>query len=216
MSIKSKCSDRLFDIEGQVLGDDLFYIGFDVRQSICRIHYKACRFGQHLTTSQGGHRRVKNREVLSRHGAALNEASENSGGPIDRVARCAFEYLFYQYSVVISRAGDGAFGHRRGRVYDRFEDYHGNLGRSAVALTPLKACSRRSDIAQSDEGRAVARHRAPDGFQTGDGGVENLAAIERPKSVAESRERDKLQKRNRSHVRNQIRRLIHAVTQNPV
>ncbi len=58
-----------------------------------------------------------------------------------------------------------------------------------------------------------ARHRAPDGFQTGDGGVENLASLERPKSVAESHQRGKVRRRNRSRVRNQIRRLIHAVTQ---
>ena len=67
----------------------------------------------------------------------------------------------------------------------------------------------------ADEGRAVVRHRTSDGFQTGDGSVENLATLERTKSVAESYQRSKVHRRNRSRVRNQIRRLIHAVTQNP-
>jgi hypothetical protein len=47
---------------------------------------------------------------------------------------------------------------------------------------------RTAPVKSTDEGRAVARHRAPDSFQTVEGGVENLAAIERTKSVAESRD----------------------------
>ena len=46
------------------------------------------------------------------------------------------------------------------------------------------------------EGRAVARHRAPHGVQTGDGGVEDLAAIARSEPVAESHRRCKIQRRN--------------------
>ena len=46
------------------------------------------------------------------------------------------------------------------------------------------------------ERRVVARHRASHGVQTGDGGVEDLAAIERPKPVAESHQRCKIQRRN--------------------
>ena len=48
--------------------------------------------------------------------------------------------------------------------------------------------------------------------QTGDGRIQDLAAIARSKPVAESRQRYKVQRRNRSCRRNQIRRLIHAVT----
>src|ERR1700677_3462648 len=62
------------------------------------------------------------------------------------------------------------------------------------------------------EGRAVAGHRASHGVQTGDGRVQDLATIARSKPVAESRQRYKVQRRNRSCRRNQIRRLIHAVT----
>ena len=65
------------------------------------------------------------------------------------------------------------------------------------------------------EGRAVAGHRASHGVQTGDGRVKDLAAIARSKPVAESRQRYKVQRRNRSCRRNQIRRLIHAVTDFP-
>src|SRR6202522_3055647 len=62
------------------------------------------------------------------------------------------------------------------------------------------------------EGRAVAGYRASHGVQTGDGRVQDLATIARSKPVAESRKRYKIQRRNRSCRRNQIRRLIHAVT----
>src|ERR1700685_3670772 len=62
------------------------------------------------------------------------------------------------------------------------------------------------------KGRAVAGHRASHGVQTGDGRVHDLATIARSKPVAESRQRYKIQRRNRSCRRNQIRRLIHAVT----
>jgi hypothetical protein len=55
-------------------------------------------------------------------------------------------------------------------------------------------------------------YRASHGVQTGDGRVQNLATIARSKPVAESRQRYKIQRRNRSCRRNQIRRLIHAVT----
>ena len=65
------------------------------------------------------------------------------------------------------------------------------------------------------ERRAVAGHRASHGVQTGDGRVQDLAAFERSKPVAESRQRYKVQRRNRSCRRNQIRRLIHAVTDFP-
>ena len=65
------------------------------------------------------------------------------------------------------------------------------------------------------ERRAVAGHRASHGVQTGDGRVQDLAAFERSKPVAESRQRYKVQRRNRSCRRNQIRRLIHAVTDCP-
>ena len=63
------------------------------------------------------------------------------------------------------------------------------------------------------EGRAVAGHRSSHGVHTGDGRVQDLAAIARSKPVAESRQRYKVQRRNRSCRRNQIRRLIHAVTE---
>ena len=65
------------------------------------------------------------------------------------------------------------------------------------------------------QGRAVAGHRASHGVQTGDGRVQDLATIARSKPVAESRQRYKVQRRNRSCRRNQIRRLIHAVTDFP-
>ena len=65
------------------------------------------------------------------------------------------------------------------------------------------------------ERRAVAGYRASHGVQTGDGRVQDLAAFERSKPVAESRQRYKVQRRNRSCRRNQIRRLIHAVTDFP-
>ena len=65
------------------------------------------------------------------------------------------------------------------------------------------------------EGRALAGHGAPHGLQAGDGGVEKLATTARTKSVAESRERCNIPRRNRSRVREEIRRLIYAVTQNP-
>ena len=55
----------------------------------------------------------------------------------------------------------------------------------------------------------------PSGLQIGDGGLESLASLERTKSVAESHQRGKVQRRNRSRVRNQICRLIYAVTENP-
>ncbi len=45
-------------------------------------------------------------------------------------------------------------------------------------------------------GRAVAGHRASHGVQAGDGGVHDLATIARPKPVAESRQRYKVQRRN--------------------
>src|SRR5271155_4036755 len=48
------------------------------------------------------------------------------------------------------------------------------------------------------EGRAVAGHRASHGVQTGDGRVHDLATIARSKPVAESRQRYKIQRRNRS------------------
>ncbi len=66
-----------------------------------------------------------------------------------------------------------------------------------------------------DEGRAVARHRASHGVQTGDGGVEDLAAIARSEPVAESRRRCKIQRRNRRSRQYEIRRLIHSVTHFP-
>jgi transposase-like protein len=62
------------------------------------------------------------------------------------------------------------------------------------------------------KGAFVARHRTPDGFQTGDGGVANLAALERSKSVAENHQRGKVQRRNRSRALNQISRMIRAIT----
>src|SRR5258708_518911 len=62
------------------------------------------------------------------------------------------------------------------------------------------------------EGGAVAGHRASHGVQTGDGRVHDLATIARPKPGAETRQRYKIQRRNRSCRRNQIRRLIHTVT----
>ena len=65
------------------------------------------------------------------------------------------------------------------------------------------------------EKRAVAGHLASHGVQTGDGRVQDVAAIARSKRVAESRQRYKVQGRNRSCRRNQIRRLIHAVTDFP-
>ena len=65
------------------------------------------------------------------------------------------------------------------------------------------------------EGRALAGHGPPHGLQAGDGGVEKLATTARTKSVAESRQRCNIPRRNRSRVREEIRRLIHAVTQNP-
>jgi transposase-like protein len=65
------------------------------------------------------------------------------------------------------------------------------------------------------EGRAVARHRASHGVQTGDGGVEDLAAIARSEPVAESHPRCKIQRRNRRNRRYEIRRLTHSVTQFP-
>ena len=65
------------------------------------------------------------------------------------------------------------------------------------------------------KGGAVAGHRASHGVQTGNGRVQDLAAFERSKPVAESRQRYKVQGRNRSCRRNQIRRLIHAVTDFP-
>src|SRR5208283_367905 len=51
------------------------------------------------------------------------------------------------------------------------------------------------------EGRAVARYRASHGVQTGDGGVEDLAAIARSEPVAESHRRCKIQRRNRRRVK---------------
>ena len=65
------------------------------------------------------------------------------------------------------------------------------------------------------EGRAVARHRASHGVQTGDGGVEDLAAIARSEPVAESHRRCKIQRRNRRRSRYEIRRLTHSVTHFP-
>ena len=65
------------------------------------------------------------------------------------------------------------------------------------------------------EGRALAGHGPPHGLQAGDGGVEKLATTARTKSVAESRQRCNIPPRNRSRVPKEIRRLIHAVTQNP-
>ena len=65
------------------------------------------------------------------------------------------------------------------------------------------------------EGRALAGHGPPHGLQAGDGGVEKLATTARTKSVAESRQRCNIPRRNRSRVREEIRRLIHAVTENP-
>ena len=65
------------------------------------------------------------------------------------------------------------------------------------------------------ERRAVAGHRASHGVQTGDGRVQDLAAFARSKPVAESRQRYKVQRRNRNCRRNQTRRLIHAVTDFP-
>src|SRR5271168_3941298 len=65
------------------------------------------------------------------------------------------------------------------------------------------------------ERRVVPGHRAPHGVQTGDGRVQDLAAFERSKPVAESRQRYKVQRRNRNCRRNQIRHLIHAVTDFP-
>ena len=67
----------------------------------------------------------------------------------------------------------------------------------------------------SHEGRALAGHGPPHGLQAGDGGVEKLATTARTKSVAESRQRCNIPRRNRSRVREEIRRLIHAITQNP-
>ena len=46
------------------------------------------------------------------------------------------------------------------------------------------------------EGRAVAGHRSSHGVQTGDGRVQDLAAIARSKPVAESRQRYKVQRRS--------------------
>ena len=62
------------------------------------------------------------------------------------------------------------------------------------------------------EGRTVAGHGAPHGVQTGDGRVQDLATIAGSKPVAQSRQRYKVQRRNRSCRRNQIRRLIPTVT----
>src|SRR6202453_64305 len=59
---------------------------------------------------------------------------------------------------------------------------------------------------------ALSQDTASHGVQTGDGRVQDLAAIARSKPVAESRQRHKIQRRNRSCRRNQIRRLIHTVT----
>jgi hypothetical protein len=42
----------------------------------------------------------------------------------------------------------------------------------------LKAHLQRYGIAGSYEGRVVARHRASHGFQTGNGGIKNLAAMQ--------------------------------------
>ena len=64
-----------------------------------------------------------------------------------------------------------------------------------------------------NERRVVPGHRAPHGVQTGDGRVKDLAAFERSKPVAESRQRYKVQRRNRRCRRNQIRRLT--LTTNP-
>ena len=58
------------------------------------------------------------------------------------------------------------------------------------------------------EGRALAGHRPPHGLQAGDGGVEKLATTARTKPVAESRRRCNIQGRNRSRVREEIRRLF--------
>ena len=62
------------------------------------------------------------------------------------------------------------------------------------------------------EGRTVAGHGASHGVQTGDGRVQDLATIAGSKPVAQSRQRYKVQRRNRSCRRNQIRRLIPTVT----
>ena len=63
--------------------------------------------------------------------------------------------------------------------------------------------------------RVVARHGASHGVQARDGGVQDLATSARSKPVAESHQRCNVQRRNRSHRRNQIRRLIHVVTYFP-
>ena len=57
--------------------------------------------------------------------------------------------------------------------------------------------------------------RAPHCVQTGDGRVQRLAAFERSKPVAESRQRHEVQRRNRNCRRNQIRRFTPAVTDFP-
>ena len=67
----------------------------------------------------------------------------------------------------------------------------------------------------SHEGRSLAGHGASHGLQAGDGRGEKLATAARPKSVAESRQRCNIPRRNRSRTRSQSRRLIHAVTENP-
>ena len=61
---------------------------------------------------------------------------------------------------------------------------------------------------------ALAGHGPPHGLQTGHGGVEMLATTARTKSAAESRQRCNIPRRNRSRLRKEIRRLIHAVSQN--
>jgi hypothetical protein len=64
-------------------------------------------------------------------------------------------------------------------------------------------------------GPAVELFEVASELQQHRGRVQDLAAFERSKSVAESRQRYKVQGRNRSCRRNQIRRLIHAVTDFP-
>ncbi len=107
---------------------------------------------------------------------------------------------------------DSASGHRRYRARQ-------------TDIGPLQPCRRLGDVAllvhvkavfsemkSAYEERALAGHGASHGFQTGDDRGEKLATTARTKSVAEGRQRCNIPRRNRRRVREEIRRLIHAVT----
>src|SRR5271166_1691569 len=101
----------------------------------------------------------------------------------------------------------------RYRFRDKASDAADVLRPSRRSLGPLANLEPdRERVRDSEASHCPHERRA---VETGDGRVQDLATIARSKPISESRQRYKVQRRNRSCRRNHIRRLIHAVTDFP-